>query len=303
MKKTLARILLFLLPPALLLGAAEAYMRSQPNSYAAKQAAVDRTAPRVETLILGASHNYMGINPARLKTCALNLAGVSQTLDVDVNILRSYLPLMPRLRTVVTGFDNGIFFDVPLLEGEESFRCTYYNLYMRLQRMDAWPRKAFETADWTGARERLRRLLFGDGFELCDSLGWYPGYRHTEQEPDALSDEAARHRNDRHACRDWSAPARNRDCLIEMASLCRRHGIRLIVLETPLSPAYLRHVPRRQAETLAKMAEECRQMPGVSFRSYAGDARFGGTDFYNTDHLSDAGAEKFSKILADDFGI
>lgn len=303
MKKTLARILFFLLPPALLLGAAELFLRSQPNSYAAKQAAVDRMAPRVETLILGASHTYMGINPACLKTTALNLAAVSQTLDVDVNILRSYLPLMPRLKTVVANFDNAIFFDAPLKDGSESFRCTYYNLYMRLQRIDTWPRKAFETADWMGASERMKQILFGNGFTTCDSLGWYPDYSYASREADALSDEMGRRRNDNHTCRNWEYPERNRSYIIELADLCRQNGISLIILQTPLSKVYQQYVPKRQAERLEQMADECRQLPGVTFRSYADDARFNDTDFYNTDHLSDKGAEKFSKILAEELGI
>ena len=303
MKKVIFRLFLFLLPPALLLGAAEIFLRSQPNSYAVKQAAVDRMAPNVETLILGASHNYMGINPAFLKTCALNMAGVSQTFDVDINMLHSYMPLMPKLKTVVTGFDNAIFFDAPLLEGGENYRCTYYNLYMRMKRIDAWPRKAFEIADWNGASEHLKQILLNEGFAICDSLGWYTFDDDIFEKKGKRGDEAALRRNDNNTCRNWKNPVRNRGYLLEIASICRKSGIRLIILQTPLTKEYLKYIPERQAKMVEQMIDECRHLPGVTVRDYTRDPRFGDNDFTDVDHLSSKGAEKFSKILAEELGI
>lgn len=303
MKKFIFRLFLFLMPPALLLGAAEIFLRSQPNSYAVKQAAMERMAPRLETLILGASHTYMGVNPAYLGMCALNMAGVSQTIDVDLNMLRSYLPQTPKLKTVITNLDNAIFFDAPLAIGGESFRCTYYNIYMRMERIDRWPRKAFEVADWNGASERMKQILFKENFAVCDSLGWYSEYKVELRDPDAMSDETARRRNDNHTCRDWNNPVRNWETFKQLAALCRENNIRLIVLQTPVSEQYRKYIPQRQKEMVTQTLEKCRKMDGVVVADYSADKRFTDGDFYNTDHLSDKGAVKFSKILSTELGL
>lgn len=303
MRKTLMHIMLFLLPIALLAGGMEIFLRIQPNSYSAKQAAIDRMAPSVETLILGASHNYMGINPALLHSCALNLANVSQTPNIDIRLLKACLPKMPKLRTVVTGTDNAIFFDAPLQEGGESFRCTYYNLYMDLERIGAWPEWGFEMSHWDGAQERLKQTLLGSGFAVCDSLGWYPEYKLEKREEGALSDEMGRRRNDNNTCRNWDFPKRNRELLLELTRLCQANGIRLIVLRTPVSAVYRRYTPKRQAEAVEQMLNECRRSEGVTVADYAADKRFDDNDFFDTDHLTANGAEKFSKILSAELGI
>ena len=138
---------------------------------------------------------------------------------------------------------------------------------------------------------------------MCDSLGWYSEYKLEKREEGALSDEMGRRRNDNNACRNWDFPKRNRELLLELTRLCQASGIRLIVLRTPVSAVYRRYTPKRQAEAVEQMLDECRRSEGVTVADYAADKRFDDNDFFDTDHLTANGAEKFSKILSAELGI
>ena len=46
-----------------------------------------------------------------------------------------------------------------------------------------------------------------------------------------------------------------------------------------------------------EIIEEMKQKYGLPYYDYLKDARFEADDFWNSDHLSDKGAVKFTKIL------
>ena len=90
MKHFLSYSLLFALIAGLSLAIGEILCRTYANPYDYKDRWLSKHASEVETLILGSSVNYYGIDPSLLDGNTFNLAGVSQNPEYDYRLLRHY---------------------------------------------------------------------------------------------------------------------------------------------------------------------------------------------------------------------
>lgn len=287
MKKFLVRCLLFLLPVVSVLAAVEWYARHLPNSYRQKAEWMDAHAAEVEVLILGNSHGLFGLRPDCLPRMAYNLCQVSQTLEYDEYLLKRYAPACTSLTDVVLVVDYSGFFDLPL-EQTESFRCTYYRLYMDYPKHPLWSSYGFELSDVAALKEKV--LQQGT---LCDATGWNPAYTVDRRKSDYLSDSEVRSAVERHRCKDWQAAEENRFTLQRIAAYCRDRHLRLLLVQAPVSKAYFQRLDKRQ---LAFLRRSC-SIPGVSVADYSADPCFTDNDFFDADHLTDEGAAKWSHLL------
>ena len=73
-----------------------------PNSYTYKRDYMEQQGAQIQTLILGSSNAYDGLNPSVLPY-AFNLANSSQTLEDDYRLLAKYIDSMDSLQTVIVG--------------------------------------------------------------------------------------------------------------------------------------------------------------------------------------------------------
>lgn len=291
MKKFLVKTLLFLLPVVLLLAAMELYVRRQPNTYRQKDEWMTAHAQDVEILMLGNSHGFYGLRPDCFQRKAYNLCQVSQSLEYDEYLLLHYAPLYKRLTDVLLIVDHSGFFDLPL-EQTERFRCTYYRLYMDCPKHPLWSRYGFELSDMSAVKEKLAKET-----TLCDSTGWNPAYTVDRRDADYLSDDNVATAAERHRCKDWDVAAENRRTLQRIARWCRDHHLRLLLLQAPVTQAYRQRIAPHQQEYLHKSVEST----GAAVADYTADPRFTDNDFFDPDHLTDAGAAKWSRILATRF--
>lgn len=296
------RALLFFLPLLLLLAVAECALRSMPNTYRIKSDGMAAAAPELQTIVLGASHTLMGINPALLSTKAYNLAGVSQTLDIDCALLASYLPQTPQLQCVVVCADAGILFDPPLSQGTESFRCTYYNLYTPVPRIGNWPRLAFETASYTGAKEKIKSWFRGEGLQI-DAGGFYTGYTPDLSDTTAFTIKQAAERTAYHLSKGFKHLDDNRRLLFELYEQCQKHNLRFILITTPTHPLYQDALPDSARTAVSATLGKFRGRPKSLVLDYSSDKRFTTADFFDLDHLNTRGAAKFTRILSKEAGI
>ena len=279
----LRRLLVFLLPIAVAGIGLECVLRSSPNSYRATANIIRERADSVEVMILGNSHAFYGLQTNLLSPVAVNMAHVSQTLTIDREMLEHYAPQCPRLKNVILICDHSNLFDPPLDSGEESFRITYYHIYMGLCR-PVWP-KYFDWELWhtTAAMEKLKSIAGHSSFEapLVEEKG----------------DSIARRRADKHTCRDWSLAEANAAEIRKIATYCQTHHLHLILLATPVTTDYLRHIPARQKAYLHELMSTMEHTYGVTIRDYGADVRFCSDDFIDTDHLTPSGAARFTEIL------
>ena len=94
------KIVLYLLPIALLAIGLEIYVESIPNSYTYKRQYMEQHASEIQTLVLGSSYAYDGIDTEYLPH-AFNLANSSQCFEDDYRLLAKYLSMMDSLQKVI----------------------------------------------------------------------------------------------------------------------------------------------------------------------------------------------------------
>lgn len=288
MKKFVTRFVLFLLPAIIFLTVAELYVRSIPNTYTFKDQWMWKHGQDIQTLVLGNSHAYYDMNPSVMGDGVFSLANVSQRLEHDLFLLKRYEKACPQLHTVVAVVDNSNLFDIPM-EEEEPARLTYYQLYMGYDKHSVCSRYGFELANifsfWQKVGNHLRKEPLA-----CDSLGWGIAYNTDKRPQDALSPE----RLSMHNLRSWKDVVPNVQAIFELATWCKEHQLRLIIVQTPVSKMYQEEIPAIQKTYLQFVMNCCRLRYGALIADFSDDGTFIPTDFFDADHLSSQGAEKFS---------
>lgn len=296
MRRFIVRCILFLLPVVFILGCMEFLIRQVPNTYRQKYQWMSQHGQDVHTLILGNSHGLFGIKPDLLRVPAYNLCNVSQVFEYDDWLLRHFAPSCKNLRTVVLIVDNSNLFDPPL-EESESFRCTYYRLYMDYPKHSLFSKYGFELSQMAATMEKVKCWLNGES-DMCDSLGWNRNYRVDARDSLNLTDEVARMAAKRHNAPGMKYAKSNREALFRVAEFCQDNHLRLILMQTPVKVAYSQAVQAPYKSFLQQTLQDCRNKYGAEIADYSADVRFTDEDFYDADHLSNVGAEKFTRIIA-----
>lgn len=295
--KFVKRLLLFLLPLAVLLPPLELYLRSIPNAYKLKNDYMLGRAQDIETLILGSSHSYRAMDAKRFATKALNAAYSSQDLKRDCFIFDKYAAGMDSLKNVVMSVSYFSFAEMTedLSAGETLLK--YYGIYM------GYPpnRCSLELTipNWT---EKLKLHLKGTGVVECDSLGFGDKRINKLRSPLNLRDASITAASHTHG--DTAHYAENMDILRHMASECCKRGVRLVLVTLPASDLYRSCLDSVQLSSMYSHVRSLQQeFPDVVYLDYLSDTRFDHSDFYDADHLSLEGAEKFTEIFTDTLGI
>jgi hypothetical protein len=297
MRKFLFRVVFFLIPVFCMLAVIEWYMRTIPNTYRMKNEWMLRNAHGVKTLILGNSHGYFALKPSAVGDSIFNLCNVSQRLEQDYFLLCHYADRYDALKQVILVADNSNLFDVPM-ECDEPARVTYYQLYMGYRAHSMLSQYGFELSNAGYFHQKLRYHYQGQSV-MCDSLGWGNNYVVADRNPDDFLYKNVRE----HLFVNWEYTYRNRDYVDSIASWCQQHQVKLILLQTPVCKDYTRKAPAWQLQWVNAMTDSCCAKYGSVKCDYSRDARLSDNDFFDSDHLSDQGACKFSAILAHDLGL
>ena len=170
MKRFLRNIALFLLPLLIIALVMEFVAESIPNSYTYKRDYLKQHGAEIQTLILGSSNAYDGLNPSVLLD-AFNLANSSQTLEDDYRLLAKYIDSMDSLQMVIVGLGYH-----SLGATTEDNRRTYYTIYMDLY--PRWPisKYSFEICNPEMLVKKIIKYAVSRDVTRCDSLGQRVGH-------------------------------------------------------------------------------------------------------------------------------
>lgn len=284
MRSFIKKILFYLLPIALLSIGLEVYVEHIPNSYTYKRQYMEQHATTIQTLILGSSYAYDGID-ASVLPAAFNLANSSQCFEDDYHLLSKYLPQMDSLQTVVLPLSYS-----SLQMVSSSNRRVYYTIYMDIY--PRWPlsKYSFECCNLELAMKKIIRYLLHEDLVRCDSLGQRLGHSLATR-PKDWKDTQALVKND---CFVGAAAQpyveENIQWLQQIAALCESRDVTLYLIAMPVLEEYRRAMP---AEQIARMMCVIQDMAETYPHVQVLDYQFWGTDddFYNATHLNTTGAE------------
>ena len=313
----LRKILLFSLIVLALIAAAEAYVRSIPNPARYKHQWMRAHSTEVETLILGSSHCFYGINPNMLGTGkAFSLAQPTQPYRYDWYELTHYP--MPHLKTVVLPFSYQSLFEdlesVPRLR----YWAVRYRLYMdcdihspfSVYGLECLPPASFReklTSLWRPAQLKWDSLGFGTSYGTTSLLatGHDNGIQRVRENTYVWEDTGDKVGSSNFKSQSSNFKSQslifNTAMLDSIAGWCERHSVRLLLVTTPVCASFRANCSHRQMSiTDSTLRQILHRHPTVSYHDYWDDTDFHPADFYDADHLNSLGAAKLTrKIIAD----
>jgi hypothetical protein len=302
MKKFIIYLLLYLLPVLVFAVLLEIVLRRIPNDYVYKKNYWDTHSHEIETLILGSSHAYYGIDPVYFSTNTFNASHISQSLEYDYELLKQYDTELTNLKTVIIPVSYFTLWG-KLSNGQESRRVKNYVLYYGMKNNNNL-RYRFELSSNrldTNLRRIISCLLRRGNNITCSEKGW--GTDYNSQKAKDL-EETGKTAAERHTRKDICSVEKkelfneNISILDSIIDLCRKHNAELFLF-TP--PAYYTYRQRLNEEQLNKTVETvnaiANKYSNCTYQNMMADSSFVAADYYDADHLSETGAKKLSVLI------
>ncbi len=292
----------------------ECSLQKIPNPYTFKDELIARKSAAMKTLIIGSSVADYGIFPAYLGDSAYSLAISGEWIGYNEASLMRFIDKMPHLKTVFWGISfqalwkddtySGIF----QKDNEDSEKmkraeqCIYRGITLGrcnpLYEVECIQNLNVSFEKWK------KHYLLHQPTVRCDSLGFDYSYALSERQLSWKADwekrvELHTVNVQKDVCRE--VYQLNYERMLRVARLCRERGVRLYLVVPPTHSLYYTHVGVKQLKLMyAALHGVCRECDNVSCLDYFKDNRFVDDDFYDVNHLSDVGAKKFTRILAEE---
>lgn len=277
----------------------------RPNEYSYKRAYVEEHINDIRCLLLGNSHIDQALKPNILGNGVFNMAISGRDIVYDIELAKRYVPQMNQLEILIMPFDyHNFYFDrakdnpneikiPPGLRG--SYKCMYYK-YMGIRVDGFW----YWSEILNSKLDYMKRFLKKDvDARECDSLGYVK--RSLSKRNANWKDRSLPKIIDTtiDANREKQKLLFSRYCTL--AELAMNQGAKLVLIFTPLYKTYnnsTNPVVIKEMESLVANLKQ--RYPNVEYYDYSTDERFIDEDFYDASHLTDIGANKFSKIVKEE---
>jgi hypothetical protein len=292
------KLVLFLLPVLFFACITEIILYRIPNDLSFKLQQFRHKSGNITALVLGGSHAYYDLDPAEISPEVFNMAYVSQSLEFDYQLLNKCIGDIPNLKTVVLDISY-VSLSQRWNETEVSWRkFNYYKYYGIIPPVGPKIQKYVPDLFLIPLKQSLIKLVKyfrGENLITCTENGWCNNYHRNDRVKDLEADAslaAIRHEN---GSLDFTPGIA---CLNRIIDLCREHHLKVVIISFPVTPEYLRHQNRVK---YTKIFDTCSAIANrysfVDYYNYSEDPRMKREDFYDSDHLIDMGAMKFSAIL------
>ncbi len=302
MRRFITRITLLAVPFLLVIIGMELGLRNIPSDYKLKKDYLDANSNQVETLILGSSHAFFGIDPQYFSSKTFNASYLSQSLDFDSVIFNYYLNEFSSLKTIVLPISYFTLFS-RLELSPEAWRGKNYdiyykmNLYENLFKYSELLKNKFNISVQKLISFYIRRKTP----IISNYLGWGTTYK-SEDALDLLETgkaAALKHFGDIDFKIKQSFYRKNVSLINLIIEWCENNNIELILLTLPAYESYRENLNSQQlnitietANAFDSISNNCR------YFNFFEDSTFIAKDFYDADHLSEIGAKKLSRILS-----
>lgn len=280
----------------------EIVLRQIPNDYSYKKNYLDTHADEIETLILGSSHSYYGIDPVYFSDNTFNAAHVSQSLTYDYEILKRYDEKLVSLKTVVIPISYFTLWS-KLSNGTESWRIKNYIIYYGITNEEDSLKFHFEISSNSLITNivRLKSYLQGINNITCSKQGWGTSYSSKNAQNLEKTGKTAsiRHtRNSIYSFENKKLFADNGLFLDSIINICHKHNAKVLLFTPPAYKTYREHLNEKQLNAMIKTANKvANSYSNCTYTNLMTDSTFISADYYDADHLSEIGAKKLSILI------
>lgn len=292
MKRFLKNIALFVMPLMIIAAVLEIVAESLPNSYTYKRTFMEQHAGEIQTLFLGSSNAYDGLNPNVIPH-AFNLANSSQTIEDDYRLLSRYIDAMDSLQTVVLGLGYH-----SLALTTHANRRMYYTIYMDLY--PRWPLSeySFEVFNLELLLKKITKYTVSQDIMRCDSLGQRVG--HTREAVERGTefwnrDVEGMVVNDKmYVNRQWGTIDANYRMICQMVDMCNARGVIPVIVVLPVMEKYKNRLPVEQVKLYEDLLLS---LDSVAVCINASEWDIPEDGWYNATHLTKEASAEFTRIL------
>ena len=298
MRRLYLKIALFLLPLFLVLLALEVFYRQVPNNYSYKDQQLQKVAPDVQTLVMGDSHAFYGINPVYFKDPTFNLSNISQSLLTDELLLEKHIANLPALKTV---FINISYFTLSTKDNalESNWRKYFYhhNMGITAPSISFWNPQRYSMA----LIQRFDKSMdlvqkYHNNYTIVNATPLGYGMQDASdivKDKEAISIVIANKHEDNSL--DFK---HNTARLQRIIALCKKYEVAVVLLEMPVYPAYYNLLDTEKKE---KIKSNLNNLSGVDdtvfYLDLSTNPLFEKQDLRDADHLTNSGAKKCSEYL------
>jgi hypothetical protein len=294
MKKFLFHVLKILFPIVLFFLVLEIAIRKIPNDYQLKKEYLDENAAKINTLILGSSHTFYGINPEYFSKKTFNAAYVSQSLDLDYEILKKYESKFKNLKTVIIPVSYFSLFET-LEKDTEKWRIKNYVIYYGFENKYQITDN-FETLNndiKLNVKKVVKHYFLNQTYITSSNLGWGTNFN-SKNKKEFKGELTAK----KHTAKNYNLYQENLNTLQKIITLCRKQKISVLLITTPTYQSYSKNLNNNQLEKAIKTIHNlAKKNPNCKYLNLLKSEQFTKEDFYDADHLNEIGAKKLSLYL------
>ncbi len=302
MKKFIKKIIFFSLPLLICAALIEAALRSIPNDYLFKKQYLDSYSSEIETLILGSSHSFYGLNPDYFSSRTFNAGYIAQSLKYDYEILKKYKDIFYEIKTIILPISYfSLYYD--LESDHESWRVKNYILYYDLKSSSKLKNysEVLSNKGSTNIKRLINYYISGESNISCTASGY--GKINNFAETVGLIETgkiAAKRHTKNNIYSKANVKIFNQNILIlnSILDLCKERNIKVILFTPPAFHSYIKSLNNEQLNITVKTTKEiCSKYNNCIYKNLLNDENFTELDFYDADHLSERGAEKLSRLI------
>ena len=296
MKAFVKYVTFFIAPILIFIIVGELLLRNIPNDYSYKSKYLDKNAQKIETLFLGSSHFYFGINPEFIESKSFNAAHISQSLDFDLKILEKYNNHWDSLKYIVVPVDYFSLY-LKLETGIEAWRVKNYSLYYGI-RSDYKVENNTEifSSMFKANYGRFKQYYFkGKNDITCSALGWGLNYNSKNNKDLKISGKTAAKR---HTAKNKDYFNENVAVLNQIIEFAENKNCTIIFVTTPAHIAYVSNLNANQLNSTSNVIRNLSKLnKNVIYINMLTDSSFVKEDYFDADHLNEIGAKKFTLKL------
>ena len=295
MKRFSLNFLIFIIPIILFLIITEYALREIPNDYSYKNNYLKNNAHNIETLFLGSSHTYYGINPDYFPGNSFNASHISQSIDLDYKLINKYSDKFENIENIVIPIDYFSLFS-RTSTGIEYWRMKNYNLYYNLN-TSTNPKDYMEIFSFS-IKKNIGRIIdyyyYGKSNITCSTLG----YGNLERKQADLI-ETGKTAAARHTKKDKKLLDESIEIIIEIIEYSRQKNVDVLFYTSPAYKTYRNNLDSGQYQlTINTIDSISNKYDNAYYYNLISDEGFTQEDFRDADHLNENGAKKLTNKIA-----
>jgi len=302
MKKFIYKIIVFFSPIFFVVFFVRYDIIQNPNNILPhKKQYMDTHAHEIETLILGSSRLYAGLNPIWINNLGhvYNLAYVGRTIEYDFLPLKKYEEQLGKLKNVIIDHNNFTHYNE-----YESYKWNYYSIFGIVGRHGHSTYFHDVLVPYFVYRKKVIKeyisTFFNEPRQIQHSeIQRYRGWATTDT---TIKDKMTTEQGMKHV-KLHDHNGENIHLLDSIVLFCKKHKCKLYIITTPCYKNYYQNMDVKKWNNAQKQLNELiKQYPDLPIYclDLLKDNRFKYEDFYDIDHLNVCGAKKLSNIV-DDF--